>query len=282
MALGLGSANGPARDLEGIGVVAHDGQLMLAAQSDARDHVEVAAHVAAGVLVGVLVLVHLQDDGAPGGVEDEVREGAGRLRLEAASSEGQVVLVLELNARLGQELVHFQLLALGQAFGIVAMEGTHVRHEPGRRRKLHNRLAEIASPVVALAAVGFSSPVRAEASAVTVAAIQPAPPVLAEAAAAAVATVVLLPPVLADAGRRRSRGRATFAARARRSCCCKRGSDAYAARARRSCCRRTRGSCAFAACAGRCRRRRSQGRDAFAARAGTSCGWCVSPWWLLW
>ena len=88
MALGLGGANGPARDLEGVGAVPDDGQLVLAAQSDARDHVEVTAHVAAGVLVRVLVLVDLQDDGAPGGVEDEVREGAGRLRLEATVPEG--------------------------------------------------------------------------------------------------------------------------------------------------------------------------------------------------
>ena len=84
MALGLGSANGPTRDLEGVGVVPDDGQLVLAAQSDARSHFEVTAHVAAGVLVRVLALVDLQDDGAP----DEVREGAGRLRLQPTASEG--------------------------------------------------------------------------------------------------------------------------------------------------------------------------------------------------
>ena len=126
MALGLGNANGPARHFEGVGVVAKDDQFVLAAQSNARGDVEVTAHVAAGVLVGVLMLVHFQDDGAPRGVEDKVCEGAGRLRLQTATSEGQVVLVLEFDARLAQELVHLQLLALGQGLRVVAVEGSHV------------------------------------------------------------------------------------------------------------------------------------------------------------
>ena len=112
MALGLGSADRPARDLEGVGVVANDRELVLAAQGDAGDHVEIPAHIAAGVLVPVLVLVDLQDDVAPRGGNDEVCEGAGRLRLQPTAAEGQVVLVLEEDARGGEELVHLQLLVL--------------------------------------------------------------------------------------------------------------------------------------------------------------------------
>ena len=148
MSLGLGSAHRSARHLEGVGVVPDDRQLVLAAQRDACNHVEVTAHVTAGVLVSVLVLIDLQDDGAPGSVEHEVCQGAGRFRLEAAASEGQVVLVVELDARLAQELVHLQLFAFRQGFWVVAVEGLHVLPKIGRRGELHSRLAELADPIV--------------------------------------------------------------------------------------------------------------------------------------
>ena len=60
----------------------------------------------------VLPLVHLEDEHAPGLVDDEVRIGAARLGLEAAPAEGQVVLVLELEAGVAQELVDLEFLLL--------------------------------------------------------------------------------------------------------------------------------------------------------------------------
>ena len=126
MALLLGRTHCPARRLERIGIVVHDRELVLAAQGDACGHVEIPPHVAAGVLMTVLAFVHLQDDGAPGGVEHEVREGAGCLRLQPTAAEGQVVLKFELQALLTQQLVHLQLLALRQSLGVVAVAAAHV------------------------------------------------------------------------------------------------------------------------------------------------------------
>ena len=88
MALLLARARCPARHLERIGIVAHDRELVLAAQGHTGDHVEIPPHVAARVLVTMLTFVHLQNDGAPGGVQDEIGEGADRLRLQPAAAEG--------------------------------------------------------------------------------------------------------------------------------------------------------------------------------------------------
>ena len=112
MTLLLGRAHCLARNLERVGVVAHDGQLVGTAQGHTSCHVKVTAHVAAGVALAVLVLVHLEDDGAPASIQHEVCEGALRLRLQTAAAEGQVVLVL--------------VLALRQCLGVIAVEGAHV------------------------------------------------------------------------------------------------------------------------------------------------------------
>ena len=92
VALLLGGPPRHAGDLEGVRVAAQHQQLVAAAKRHAGGHVEVPAHVAAGV---VDLLVDLQQDVAPRGRQGKVREGVGRLRLQPAAAEGQVVLVLE-------------------------------------------------------------------------------------------------------------------------------------------------------------------------------------------
>ena len=75
-----------------------------------------------------------------------------------------MVLVLELDARLAQELVHLQLLGLGQGLGVVAVEGTHVSEQRSCAGKAMTLLAaafDVADDVVAVTAVVALATVRA-------------------------------------------------------------------------------------------------------------------------
>ena len=126
VALLLGGPSRHAGDLEGVRVVAQHQQLVTAAERHAGGHVEVPAHVAAGVVGVVLFLVNLQQDVAPRGRQGKVREG---VRLQPAAAEGQVVLVLEGDLRVAECLVHLKLLMLGHSARVVAMHPSHVSQQ---------------------------------------------------------------------------------------------------------------------------------------------------------
>ena len=136
MALLLGGPPRHAGDLEGVRVVAQHQQLVPAAKRHAGGHVKVPAHVAAGVVGLMLLLVNLQQDVAPRSRQGKVREGVRRLRLQPAAAEGQVVLVLEGDLRVAERLVHLKLLTLGHCARVVAVHRSHVFQQalrPGKR-----------------------------------------------------------------------------------------------------------------------------------------------------
>ena len=232
VALLLGGPPRHAGDLEGVRVVAQHQQLVAAAKRHAGGHVEVPAHVAAGVVSLVLLLVNLQQDVAPRSRQGKVREGVGRLRLQPAAAEGQVVLVLKGDLRVTECLVHLELLTLGHRAWVVAVHHSHMSQQAPRRGKreilprtaldlthkiaavaavrplspvlTHCRAAAVAaqiplSPMLAeIAAPVPQSPMLADRSAAALAALMPPPPMLAEGRAAALAAPVPQSPMLAD------------------------------------------------------------------------------------
>ena len=129
MAFALRGAAGHPADLESIGIVPQDHQLAAASQRHRSCHVEVAPHVAARVVVAVLVLANFKQDGAPGRQDYEVDERALRLRGETARRERQIVLIFEFDPGFAQELVDLQLLALRHGLGVVAVEGSYMYPE---------------------------------------------------------------------------------------------------------------------------------------------------------
>ena len=112
-----------------VRVVAQHHQLVAAAERHTGGRVKVPARIAAGVVGLVLLLVNLQQDVAPRSRQGKVREGVGRLRLQPAAAEGQVVLVLEGDLRVAECLVHLKLLTLGHSARVVAVLAAHMPEE---------------------------------------------------------------------------------------------------------------------------------------------------------
>ena len=219
VALLLGGPPRHAGDLESVRVVAQHQQLVAAAKRHAGGHVEVPAHVAAGVVGPVLLLVNLQQDVAPRGRQGKVREGVGRLRPQPAAAEGQVVLVLKGDQRVAECLVHLKLLTLGHSARVVTVHRLHMLQQAPRSgeweilpRTAFNLTYKIGavpafcpqSPMhadrraAAVAARPSQSPMLAARRAAAVTALNPPPPVYADRRAAARAALVSLSPVLAD------------------------------------------------------------------------------------
>ena len=154
VALLLGGPPRHAGDLEGVRVVAQHQQA--AAERHAGGHVKVPAHVAAGVVGLMLLLVNLQQDVAPRGRQSKVREGVGRPRLQPAAAEGQVVLVLEGDLRVAECLVHLKLLTLGHCARVVAVHRLHVSQQAlrsGKREVLPRTALNLTHKIGAVATV---------------------------------------------------------------------------------------------------------------------------------
>ena len=86
------------------------------------------------------------------------------------------MLVLELDARLAQELVHLQLLGLGQGLGVVAVEGTHMLEQtigPSVTVAAHMAAFNLANAIGALRAIHFPISVVTVTAALTPRAIAP-------------------------------------------------------------------------------------------------------------
>ena len=201
VALLLGGPPRHAGNLEGVRVVAQHQQLVAAAKRHAGGHVEVPAHIAARVVGLVLFLVNFQQDVAPWGRQSKVRVGVGRLRLQPAATEGQVVLVLKGDLRVAERLVHLKLLALGHRARVVAVHSLHVFQQAlrsGKREVLPRAALNLTYKIATIAAVRPPPPMHAEGRPAAVAALLPQPPVLADRRAAAVTALGPLSPVLAD------------------------------------------------------------------------------------
>ena len=199
---GRGSQGQPlSGDLEGVRVAAQHQQLVAAAERHAGGHVQVPAHVAAGVVGLVLFLVNLQQDVAPRGRQGKVRVGVRRLRLQPAAAEGQVVLVLKGDLRVAECLVHLKLLALGHCARVVAVHRSHVSQQARRSGEweiLPRTALNLTYKTGAVAALCPLSPMSADRRAAAVAALTSQPPVHADRRAAAVAALCPLSPMLAD------------------------------------------------------------------------------------
>ena len=238
----------------------------------------------------MLFLVNLQQDVAPRGRQSKVREGVGRLRLQPAAAEGQVVLVLEGDLRVAECLVHLKLLPLGHRARVVTVRRLHVFQQALRRGKrevlpraalnLTHKIATVAAvrpppPMhaegrpAAVAALLPQSPVSAEGRSAAVAAPVPQSPVLAEGRPAAVATLPSLSPVLAE-GRPAALTEPAVARARRPTTRRSRGIQPASARADRSTSRRSRGTAAAVARARRRTSRHTRDTGVAVARADTS------------
>ena len=235
VALLLGGPPRHAGNLEGVRVVAQHQQLVAAAKRHAGGHVKVPAHVAAGVVSLMLLLVNLQQDVAPRGRQGKVRVGVRRLRLQPAATEGQVVLVLKGDLRVAERLVHLELLTLGHRARVVAVRSSHMLQQAPRSGEweilprtaldLTHKIAAVTtpaplSPMLAHAdgPAAVATPVPqprmlADRRAAAVTAPLPQSAMLADRRAAAVTALSPLSSMLADR-RRRSHGTAAAAARA--------------------------------------------------------------------
>ena len=193
---------GPPRhgDLEGVRVVAQHQQLVPAAKRHAGGHVEAPAHVAAGVVSLMLLLINLQQDVAPRGRQGKVREGVRRLRLQPTAPEGQVVLVLEGDLRFAERLVRLKLLTLGYRARVVAVLAAHM---PEERLSAAETVAlpradfDFTNEVVALCTVVAYALVSTNGSTAAVAAVVAPPSVRAVGRTAAVPAVAPQTRVLA-------------------------------------------------------------------------------------
>ena len=195
VALLLGGPPRHAGDLEGVRVVAQHQQLVPAAKRHAGGHVEVPAHVAAGVVGVVLFLVNLQQDVAPRHWQSKVREGVGRLRFQPAAAEGQVVLVLEGDLCIAERLVHLKLLTPGHCARVVAVPLLHVLSQKVGRPKSLSLLRtplDFTYEVLAKRAITFLSVMLADTGATACLAQCPSDVVRAERAAIALSTLALV------------------------------------------------------------------------------------------
>ena len=197
----LGGPPRHAGNLEGVRVVAQHQQLVAAAKRHAGGHVEVPAHVAAGVVSLMLLLVNLQQDVAPRSRQGKVREGVRRLRLHPTAAEGQVVLVLKGDPCVAECLVHLKLLTLGHRARVVAVHPSHVSQQAlrsGKREVLPRAALDSTDKTAAVATVRPPPPMRADRRAAAVTAPVPLSPVSADRRAAALTALAPPPPVLAD------------------------------------------------------------------------------------
>ena len=101
VALLLGGPPRHAGDLEGVRVVAQHQQLVTAAERHAGGHVKVPAHVAAGVVGPVLLLVNLQQDVAPWGRQSKARVSCAQCRIQGGQSCAQPRIDARLRCRAG-------------------------------------------------------------------------------------------------------------------------------------------------------------------------------------
>ena len=268
-----------------VRVVAQHQQLVAAAERHAGGHVEVPAHVAAGVVGFVLLLVNLQQDVAPRSRQGKVREGVGRLRLQPAAAEGQV---LEGDLRVAECLAHLKLLTLGHCARVVAVRRLHMSQQvrrAGKREVLPRTALDFTHKIAAVAAPAHACrPTRHRSRSTQLASARARRSTRHRSRSSGSAVARARRPTChrtSDTGaavaharrptRRRSRSTQLASARARRATHRRsRGTGAAVARARRPTCRRTQDTEPASARARRSTTRRTRDTGAAVVRADTS------------